>query len=48
MRLEHLKNRKFHEILKLVGRSAAKMVKFLRWRDFNAVWRSRVLLLHEL
>ena len=33
-----------HGILKLVGRSAAKMFKFSRWRDFNALRCLRVLL----
>ena len=40
-------NRKFDEILKLVARSAPKITKFSRWRDFNALRRSRALLLHD-
>ena len=40
----NFENGQFDEILKLVGRSAPKMLKFSRWRDFNASWPSRVLL----
>ena len=39
MELENFENRNFHEILKLVGRSAPKMHKLFRWRDFNALRR---------
>ena len=39
MESENFENRKFHEIFKLVGRPAPKIMKFSRWRDFNALQR---------
>ena len=47
MEPENFENRKFHEILKLVGRPAPKIIKFSRWRDFNALRRPRALLLYD-
>ena len=36
MRPEHFENRKFREILKLVGRSAATILNFYRWLGAGA------------